>query len=342
MSKGQLVAVTGASGFVGRHVVRELVSRGWKVRALVRSPERAVDAIADGSATRLREMGVELVIGDVCEARAAGACVSGAAACVHLVGIIREKRGEHPGDPVQTFERLHTQATRTMVEACRAAGVQRYVQMSALGVGPEGKSAYQKTKWEAEQIVRRSGLDWTIFRPSLIHGAGSEFIEMMSDLVSGEQAPWFFIPYFVRQEFDPRLPMNIAPTRMVPAKVQPVAVQDVAMAFAKALETPGAVGEVYTLAGPETLDWQQLTIALRDTLPTGNKRLGTFYVPGPHAAVIAKVAKAVGVDALLPFDEGQALMATQDNTAESTKAEIELGFRPVGFNAALRGYAASV
>lgn len=340
---GRTVAVTGATGFVGRAMVNELLSRGHRVRALVRSAEKAYEEL--GSPSQLASMGVDLVVGDVCDPNVAdqlvGPCGSNGA-CIHLVGIIREVRGDSPKDRPQTFDRMHVQATRTMTEACKRAGVARYIQMSALGVGSEGKSAYQKTKWEGEQIVRRSGLHWTIMRPSMIHGAGSDFIGMLADITSGEKAPWFFIPYFVRIEFDDRLPMPVAPTRMVPAKVQPIAVEDVAFAFAQAIETPAAVGETYNLAGAEVLDWQEVCEVVRDALPSANKRMGTWFVPGLHAAWMAKGAKAIGLGDLLPFDEGQALMAIQDNTADMTKAERELNVRPRGFRQEIRKYAAQV
>lgn len=342
MTKAKTIAITGATGFIGRCVVQELLSRGWTVRALVRTVEKAHEVLAEGRPSTLASRGVELVVGDVCDPDAAARLVSGADACVNLVGIIREVRGQSRRDLPQTFDRMHVRATETLVSACEHAGVRRFVQMSALGVGPEGTCKYQRTKWDGECIVRRSGLDWTILRPSLVHGPHSEFIGMLSDIVSGEQAPWVFIPYFVRIEFDDRLPIHVAPTRMVPAKVQPVAVEDVAKAIGEALETGNAVGEVYNLTGPDMLDWQELSEYVRDTIPSGNKRLGTWYIPGLHASCIAKAASMIGLGGLLPFDDGQALMATQDSLADSTKAAKELGFSPVGFREGLKRYAAMV
>ena len=176
--------------------------------------------------------GGEWVAGDACDAAALDRLCKGADAVVHLVGIIREVRGNSARP--QTFERMHVQATQAAIDAAKRSNIRRYVQMSALGVGPEGRSAYQKTKWAAEQAVRRSGLEWTIFRPSLIHGPGSEFITMLTELASGEKPPYFFIPYFVRAEEDRRVPMRFADWE--PAKVQPVAVEDVAYAFAESLD----------------------------------------------------------------------------------------------------------
>jgi NADH dehydrogenase len=284
-------------------------------------------------------LGVHVVAGDVCDSGALDELLKGAHACVHLVGIIREVRG---GDGVrpQTFERMHTQATRAVVDGCGRAGVKRYLHMSALGVGPEGKSKYQQTKWEAEQVVRRAGLEWTIFRPSLIHGPDGDFLQMMSDLVAGEVPPYVFLPYFARTRIDMSVPMGAM--TFEPASIQPVAVADVAAAFANALQRPESIGEIYNLVGSEELNWQELTEFLRDTLPGGKRGLGTWYVPGAHAAVIARMAGKMGMGSLLPFDEGQAIMATEDSTADTWKMEKDLGVVPTAFRAGVRGYAARV
>src|ERR1700722_10557962 len=99
--------------------------------------------------------------------------VAGCRAVIHLVGIIRE----NPRQGI-TFARMHVSATRALVTAAKRAGIKRFLHMSALGTRAGAPSTYHQTKWEAEQIVRSSGLDWTIFRPSLIHGPTGELMKM--------------------------------------------------------------------------------------------------------------------------------------------------------------------
>lgn len=328
------IAVTGCTGFVGRYVVRELLSRGHRVRGLIRDAAKASEVFG-----RTPPAGFSAITGDVCDADALDALVRGCDAVIHLVGIIREERGESLDRP-QSFERMHVQATRSIIAACERNGVSRYLHMSALSVGSEGRSAYQKTKWEAEQNVRRSTLEWTIFRPGLIHGPDGEFVRMMAELASGEVPPFLFIPYFARGRVDHRVIAGAVTYE--PASVQPIAVQDVALAFASALDSASAVGEVYNLVGPETLDWRELTEFFRDTLHGTKKSMGVWYVPGEHAAAAARFANIIGLGKLLPFDEGQALMAIEDTTADPTKARADLNLNPRPFRKTVEAYAAQV
>ncbi|QOI99763.1 MAG: NAD(P)H-binding protein [Phycisphaeraceae bacterium] len=306
------IAVTGATGFVGGYLVRELLGKGRRVRALARDPARASKILPVSPS-------LTVVEGDVLDAGAMDTLARGADAMIHLVGIIREERGG------QTFERMHVGATRSALAACGRAGLRRYVHMSALGVGPQGKAPYQKTKWEAERLVHASGLDWTIMRPGLIVGEGSEFIEMAKGWASGQEQPWFFMPYFTGRHEDTSVPLGAMIS--TDPMVQPVAVQDVARAFAGALDRPESIGETYNLVGPDRLSFPDLLRWLRGRFAPGSK-VEPWGVPGDAAAGAARAAGAVGLGGFLPFDEGMALMGSRDSVGEWRKAQAHLGVTP--------------
>ncbi|WP_216319954.1 complex I NDUFA9 subunit family protein [Deinococcus aestuarii] len=212
------VLVTGATGFVGKAVVRELVARGHTVVAGSRRGTGLPGA--QGSVLDVTDPGGVL--------RAFGE--ANPEAVIHLVGIIQETGA-------QTFERVHFEGTRNVLAATPRGA--RYVQMSALGARVESGSRYSSTKARAELLVRESGLSFTVFRPSLIFGPGDDFFgRVLCELVS--TAP------IVPQIGDGRFPFR------------PVSVDDVARAFAGALERPETVGQTYDLTGPEEFTFRQL------------------------------------------------------------------------------------
>ena len=301
------VFVTGGSGFVGSAVIEELVSREYSVHALTN--RRKITIGGD----RVRS-----VEGSLFDPAALRAGMEGCTAVIHIVGIIMEKRSKGI-----TFEHIHVEGTRNVVDAAKASGIQRHVQMSALGTRDGAVSDYHKTKFLAEEYVRGSGLEWTIFRPSLIHGPAGEFMQMEAGWARHSKPPFLFMPYFGRGV------MGLGGAGLL----QPVYVKDVARAFVDALGNPKTIGEIYPLGGPETITWPQMHRICAEAV-TGKKPL---VVPLP--AWYAKMVAAITPAALLPFNRDQVIMSQEDNTCDMAKFKDDFGLETQPFEATVKSYA---
>ena len=319
------VAVTGATGFVGRHVVRELVSRGISVRALVRDRAKAIDVLPTDHTT--------LVVGDALDGTALADLVDGAQAVIHTVGIRRELPES------VTFDRLHAGATGQILDAARAAGVRRFIQVSALGVRPNAPTGYQQSKYEAEKLVKKSGLAWTIFRPSLIHGAEGEFTQMVRGWVLGREMPYAALPYFCKVEKSAGFPPKPV---IKSAKIAPVAVEDVARAVVESLSRDESEGEIYAMCGGEVLEWPELVREMSDAVRMKGKDKPIIPIPGVLASMKTKALEMVGMGATLPFGPSEPMLAIEDGVCGNEKLEAHLGVKPQGFRESLAAYAGTI
>jgi NADH dehydrogenase len=187
-------------------------------------------------------------------------------------------------------------------------------------------STYHKTKFAAEQYVRASELEWTIFRPSLIHGPKGEFMQMEARWARRTAPPFLFMPYFGAGI----LGFGGA------GKLQPVYVNDVARAFVDALTRRETVGEVYLLGGPDELTWPQL-----------HKTVSRHVVGKQRAAVAmpvwkAKMLASIGLGKLAGFNWDQVVMSQENNTCDITKFVDDFGWTAQPFEQTLAGYAAQL
>jgi NADH dehydrogenase len=215
-----MILVTGGTGFVGKELTARLRMAGHQVRVLARRP----DAHRDWA----RKLGVELVAGDVTAPGSLDGACQGIHTVIHLVGIIAE-RGR------STYEKVHVEGTAHLLAEARKSGVSRWIQMSAAGTRTHAVSRYHQTKWAAEELVRESGLTWTILRPSLIYGPGDRFTCLFARML---EFPW-----------------NILNTWSVPCLgggktvFQPVAVGEVAEAFARCVSYDATFGRTLDVCG---------------------------------------------------------------------------------------------
>ena len=300
-----LVTVFGGSGFVGSQVVHVLTRRGWRVRIACRRPDRAYKLQTSGSVGQ-----IQAVRCDVARDDDVAAALNGATAAINLVGILYEAGARN-------FHALHVEASRRIAEAAAAADVKRLVQMSALGASPESESDYALSKAAAEMAVRQVRPDAVIVRPSVVFGAGDDFLNKFAQLA----------------QIAPALPL-IGGGR---TKFQPVHVGDVAEAIARMVERDESAGRTYELGGPAVMTFEDvLGLVMRET----HRTRGLVPLPFFAARMLGSAAQLtalVGVKPLLTRD--QMVLLESDNVA-SPEAEglRELGIEPTGVEAIAPSY----
>nr|NIQ97371.1 sugar nucleotide-binding protein [Desulfuromonadales bacterium]NIS43343.1 sugar nucleotide-binding protein [Desulfuromonadales bacterium] len=185
-------------------------------------------------------------------------------------------------------------------------GVRRYVHMSANGTRAGAESPYHRTKWRAEELVRDSQLEWTIFRPSLIFGQDSEFVEMLSGLVRSLPV----VPVVGDGKY----------------RMAPVAVSDVARAFVKALETQEAIGQTYPLCGPGEYTYNEILDLIGETL--GKKKVCKIHQP------VGLVKPVVGLFenlSFFPLTSAQLTMLLEENVCEDDSWRQAFAIEPKDF-----------
>lgn len=228
--KAKQLVVLGGSGFVGSNLLPRLAKDGHRILLLSRNREQR-RALGVLPGVRIRSV-------DVYDANALRRQFEGADAVINLVGILNAF-GE------QTFHHAHVELTQRVLGACQSAGVSRLHHMSALKAG-QGLSQYLKTKGEAEAAVRNSSLDWTIYQPSVMFGAGGGMVQRFAGLLHQM----------------PALPLARASSRMAPTWVG-----DVAEAMARCIgdDTLG-VDRSFELYGPEVFTLDAIVHLIRDTM----------------------------------------------------------------------------
>ncbi|HEY8192667.1 MAG TPA: complex I NDUFA9 subunit family protein [Gaiellaceae bacterium] len=236
------VLVTGATGFVGPEVANAIVDAGHEVRVLERTP---------GSWKKAGIRCRTAVQGEMTDADSLRRAVEGQEVVVHLVAI-------RQGRPEQ-FQRVMIEGTRNLLAASKEAGVERFVLMSALGTSEETKDLvpYYHAKWQEEQDVKASGLEYVIFRPSFVFGRDGGIL-----------------PTFMRLA-------KLAPVTGIVGsgkqRIQPIWLDDVGAYFAASVDTPQAANQVFELGGPDIVTWDELWQRIRKTL--GIRRRPTMHLP---------------------------------------------------------------
>ncbi len=293
------VLVTGATGLVGTHTCRELLRRGWKVRALARDVMK--------SAIRLGHLPLELRIGDVRNRSDLDSALDGCGAVVHLAAIAIEA-GRN------SYRETNTSATATLIEAARAKGVRRLVYMSQSGADSASPHAFLRSKGIAQDAVTQSGLDWTVLRPSVIFGREDEFVNVLARLV--RLSPLVF-----------PLPDGGC------ARFQPISVDDVARAVAESLARRNTIGGVYGIGGPVPLSLREMTDRILTAM-----RVSRRIVPIPVSVLRPVVALMQRILPNPPVTTGLLALLSADNTVPDNAIESTFETTPVPFAPEEIGY----
>ncbi len=289
-----MILVTGGTGFVGTHLVRRLRSDDIPVRAVVRDPDKAQP---------LRELGVDVVKGDITDKSSLEKAAAGVERVVHLVGIIQE-------ETKTTFSGVHVEGTRNLLEASRKAGIRHFFYQSALGTRPGARSSYHRTKWEAEELVRASGIAYTILRPSLIYGPGDRFTVRLSEMI----------------KMSPVLPVIGTGT----SRVQPISVDDVVACIHKIVTGDSFLNEIYEVGGPEQLTYEEVTAAIAEAM--GIRR------PLMHMPLFLVKTAARMLETVLPrppVTTDQLIMLQEDNICSMRDIRDAFGIEPMKFSEGL-------
>jgi len=280
------VTVFGGTGFVGSYLIDALLTHDHHPVLLVRP----------GSQDKVSQPGqCTLVNGNIADPGAVREAVEGADAVIYNIGILRE----FPARGV-TYEALHFEGARRAMDAAEKAGVRRFLLMSANGVKADG-TGYQRSKYMAEQYLATTGLDWTVFRPSVLFGdprGRTEFAtQLYRDVVrSPLPAPLFY---------DGVLPMDAGMFRM-----SPIHVKDVAAVFAKALDMPETAGRIFALGGPEALTWKDILQTIARTAGTAK-----WMLPAP-VLLLKGIAAMLDQYAFFPITRDQLTMLMEGNTCD--------------------------
>lgn len=302
------VALIGGTGFVGSYLVDELVAHGHQPHLLVRP----------GSEQRVRHAdSCSIVTGEVQSEDAVREVLADCDAAIYNIGILRERRRQGI-----TFQALQYEGAVRAIDLAGEMGVRRFLLMSANGVKADG-THYQRTKYKAEEHLHASGLEYTVFRPSVIFGDPRGCMEFCTQLRDDMIRMPLPAPLFY-EGLLPRAPGSFA--------LSPVHIGDVARAFVDSLEHPDTHGQTYPLCGPEAISWKQIigTIATA----CGRRKL-TVPIPAFYVKTIAALLERLEI---LPVTPDQITMLLEGSTCDSAAAFDLLGIEPVRFEEATLRY----
>ncbi|GAC1504437.1 MAG: complex I NDUFA9 subunit family protein [Ktedonobacteraceae bacterium] len=295
-----MILITGATGYIGRHLVSRLVAQGERPRCLVRDVKRASSILPVDK--------VDLVQGATTQPTTLDAALQGVETVIHTAFMTAEKKET----PTDHYEETNVGGTSNLILAAKAAGVKRIIEVSGLGTKPDKPGSYMQGRYLSEKMLMESGLSWTIIRPSVLFGKDASFVKGLVDLI----------------RTSPILPLIGGGTTMF----QPIYVEDVISVVVDVLESPERTNEkIYTIGGPEYYSFTQIFNELLKALHTNRLKV---YAPTPLVAV-----GAAAMEAILPhppLTKAAMTLFSFNNITDLNSIERDFGFKPTSFRAYLQ------
>jgi NADH dehydrogenase len=291
-----MILITGATGYIGRHLAARLVQNGGRPRCLVRDVKRA--------AALLPADQVELARGDTTQVATLAAALQGVDTVVHAAFITADHKQSHGN----TYYETNVQGTANLIQAAKEAGVARIIEISGLGTRPDKPGTYMQGRYEAERMLKGSGLNWTIIQPSVLFGKDAPFIKGLTDLIRTL----------------PVVPL-IGGGKI---QFQPIYVEDVVTVVLKVLQEPERTNhKTYTIGGPEYYTFTQIINALLHTMHKNR-----IKAPAPIALVAIGAAVMEAALPRPPLTKAAMTLFTFDNITDLNAVERDFGFTPMAFS----------
>jgi uncharacterized protein YbjT (DUF2867 family) len=291
-----MILITGATGYIGRHLAARLVQNGEHPRCLVRDTKRAAAILPADQ--------VKFTQGDTTQAATLAAALQGVDTVVHAAFITADHKQSHGNHYYET----NVQGTANLIKAAQAAGVKRIIEMSGLGTRPDKPGTYMQGRYEAERMLKESGLDWTIIQPSVLFGKDAPFIKGLTDLI----------------RTSPIVPL-IGGGKI---QFQPIYVEDVVTVVLKVLQEPERTNhKTITIGGPEYYTFTQIIDALLRTMHKNR-----IKAPAPNALIGMGAALMEAVLPRPPLTKAAMTLFTFDNITDLNAVERDFGFTPIAFS----------
>ena len=290
-----MILITGATGYIGQHLVRRLVAQGERPRCLARDPQKAAQLFPGAE--------LEIVRGDTTDPASLVEAVRGVDTIVHTAFMTADRK-EGPGNH---YGETNVQGTANLVKAAQSAGVRRMIEMGGLGTRPDKPGSYMQGRYLAEKVLKESALDWTIIQPSVLFGKDAPFIKGLSGLIQSS----------------PVVPLIGGGKIMF----QPIYVEDVVSVVLWVLAEPERSSkQTFTIGGPA---YHSFTQIIDELLHTMHKTRLKAPAPLPLVGIGAAVMEAILPKP--PLTKAAMALFAFDNTTDLNSVERQFGFAPMSF-----------